>query len=163
MITLTRRYHFSASHRLHSAALGEAENARLYGKCNNPYGHGHDYVLEVTVAGNIDETTGLLLPIARLDRLVQNQVLHLFSHRNLNLDLPQFARLVPTTENVALVIAELLERQWHLLNDSQTGTAPRLHRVHVQETDRNGFEVLIGAPQNKSLLDFQHESVTVNA
>jgi len=155
MTTLTRRYRFSASHRLHSHALSDAENAELYGKCNNPFGHGHDYVLEVTAAGEIDEETGLLLPVAELDRLVQSEILPLFSHRNMNLDVPQFARLVPTTENVALVIAELLQERWKL--------RPRLHRVHVQETDRNGFEVLAGAPQNESSLDRQRESVTLNA
>ena len=71
MTRLTRRYRFSASHRLHSAELTEAENTRLYGKCNNPFGHGHDYVLEVSVTGEVDPATGLLLPVNRLDRLVK--------------------------------------------------------------------------------------------
>jgi 6-pyruvoyltetrahydropterin/6-carboxytetrahydropterin synthase len=121
MITLTRRYHFSASHRLHSPALSAAENARIFGKCNNPFGHGHNYTLEVTVA----EPIVSILP--KLDRLVAERVLSLFAHRNLNLDVPQFAHLVPTTENIALVIADLLKDQLPLV------------RIHIQETDRNSF------------------------
>src|SRR5271169_1078752 len=104
-VTLTRRYHFAASHRLHSRELSPAENARLYGKCNNPYGHGHDYVLEVTVGGEIDRETGVLVPLKELDDLVEDQVLKLFHNRNINMDVPPFGELVPTTENVALIIA----------------------------------------------------------
>jgi 6-pyruvoyltetrahydropterin/6-carboxytetrahydropterin synthase len=140
MITLTRIYRFSASHRLHSDELSEAENTRLYGKCNNPFGHGHDYVLEVTVAGEPDESTGLLVPVPTLDRLVQDVVLRQFAWRNVNLDVPQFARVVPTTENIALVIRDLLREHWNRYFDH---THARLHRVHIQETDRNGFEVLV--------------------
>lgn len=135
MITLTRLYRFSASHRLHSPALSEAENARLYGKCNNPFGHGHDYVLEVTVGGTPDPRTGLLVPVSKLDRLVEEAVLRLFAHSNINLDVPQFARRVPTTENLVLVITELLLQNW----DAYLGASIRLERVHIQETARNGF------------------------
>jgi 6-pyruvoyltetrahydropterin/6-carboxytetrahydropterin synthase len=140
MITLTRLYRFSASHRLHSAGLSDAENDRLYGKCNNPYGHGHDYILEVTATGFPDPVTGRLLPIAALDRLVEEKILHLFANRNLNLDLSEFATLVPTTENVALTIAAILERHWATYFDRSTAC---LSRVHIQETARNGFEVLL--------------------
>ncbi len=141
VLRLTRRYHFAASHRLHSRELSPAENARLYGKCNNPYGHGHDYVLEVTVGGEIDRTTGLLVPLKEFDDLVEDQVLKLFRNRNINLDVPQFRELVPTTENVALVIAQLLEAGWR---DAFGGHTARLERVHIQETERNGFEVVLG-------------------
>jgi 6-pyruvoyltetrahydropterin/6-carboxytetrahydropterin synthase len=140
MLSLTRVYRFSASHRLHSPLLSESENAAVFGKCNNPYGHGHDYVLSVTVAGNVNERTGLLISRRDLDQLVQEKVLHLFSHRNINEEVPQFADLVPTTENVTLVIADLLQQHWAAF----IGEA-RLMRVHVQETERNGFEVLIPA------------------
>jgi 6-pyruvoyltetrahydropterin/6-carboxytetrahydropterin synthase len=140
MLSLTRVYRFSASHRLHSPLLSESENAVVFGKCNNPYGHGHDYVLSVTVAGNVNERTGLLISRRDLDQLVQEKVLHLFSHRNINEEVPQFADLVPTTENVTLVIADLLQQHWAAC----VGEA-RLMRVHVQETERNGFEVLIPA------------------
>jgi 6-pyruvoyltetrahydropterin/6-carboxytetrahydropterin synthase len=163
MITLTRRYHFSSSHRLHTAALSDSENVRLYGKCNNPFGHGHDYVLEVTVAGPVDEHTGLLLPIERLDKLAKAVILQRFAHRNMNLDVPEFRELAPTTENMARVIANLLAGSWHILSGSPLERVPRLHRIHLQETDRNGFEVLLGTPEPQSLLVIQPESVTLNA
>ena len=145
MTTVTRRYRFSASHRLHSPDLTPAQNARLYGKCNNPFGHGHDYVLEVTVAGEVDRLSGLILPVSQLDRLVNEQVLQLFAHRNINLDIPSFENLVPTTENIALVITNSLRDRW---NAYFPQSSTRLHRVHIQETDRNGFEVLVAAPKN---------------
>lgn len=138
MMTLTRRYRFSASHRLHSPELSEAQNENLYGKCNNPFGHGHDYILEVTAAGDPDECTGLICPLRTLDRLVQEKILDAFSHRNLNRDIPHFSRLVPTTENLTSVVAELLQQDWN----SYLGSRVKLHRIHIQETDRNGFEVL---------------------
>src|ERR1700733_14104758 len=109
MISLTRRYHFPASHRLHSPRLSDAENARLYGKCNNPFGHGHDYVLELTVSGDLDQATGLLVPLALLDRFAAEKILRLFAYRNINVDVPQFASLVPTTENMVRVIGNLVD------------------------------------------------------
>jgi 6-pyruvoyltetrahydropterin/6-carboxytetrahydropterin synthase len=139
---ITRLYRFSASHRLHSPGLSATENLATYGKCNNPFGHGHNYVLEVTAAGDLDQQTGVLLPIAKLDRLVEETVLQRFGHSNINLDVPQFKDLVPTTENVVLVIAELLQRNWETY---LTGVPARLRRVHIQETDRNGFEVKLNA------------------
>jgi 6-pyruvoyltetrahydropterin/6-carboxytetrahydropterin synthase len=161
MISATRIYRFSASHRLHSPQLGEAENARLYGKCNNPFGHGHDYALEVTAAGRVDDATGLLFPVSKLDRLVGEKILQLFASRNMNLDVPQFAHLVPTTENVALVIAGLLQRHWKAYLG---GHAAHLRRVHIQETDRNGFEVLLAAPERCVILkEEESESVTIHA
>jgi len=160
MISVTRRYRFSASHRLHSESLSPAENTRIYGKCNNPFGHGHDYILEITAAGQIDARTGLLLPIARLDRLVENEVLRLFTYRNINADIPQFASLVPTTENVALIIAELLQREW--LTYFHDGNA-RLLRVHVQETGRNSFEVRLPAAIRNLTNHETIESRTINA
>jgi len=158
--TLTRLYRFSASHRLHSVRLGEDENERIYGKCNNPFGHGHDYVLEVTATGPVDPATGLVLPIGALDRLVEEKVLRAFANRNLNLDIPAFAELVPTSENVALVIARLLEQHW---TDYLGRTPARLSRIHVQETDRNGFEVLLPAPQSPSATHLENERLPVHA
>ena len=160
MTTLTRRYRFSASHRLHSPELTAAENAELYGKCNNPFGHGHDYTLEVTAAGEVDTFTGLILPIDQLDSLVEKKVLELFASRNINLDVPQFANLVPTTENIALVIADLLEEHW----SSYLGnTRARLERIHIQETDRNSFEVLLQVSRNNRIYSHEFESVTTHA
>jgi 6-pyruvoyltetrahydropterin/6-carboxytetrahydropterin synthase len=158
MITLTRVYRFAASHRLHSLQLSDRENAAIFGKCNNPYGHGHDYVLSVTVSGQINEQTGLLVSRSSLDQLIQEKVLHLFSHRNINLDVPQFANLVPTTENVALVIADLLQQSWR---EYAALREVRLERVHIQETDRNGFEVLM--PVCRTSESFENEGVLIHA
>src|SRR5512136_283461 len=108
MIRLTRRYRFSASHRLHSPALSERENAEVYGKCNNPHGHGHDYVLEVRVSGPLDGASGRVVAVPRLDRLVEEQVLSELRHANLNLDASQIAGDIPTTENLAAGIARRL-------------------------------------------------------
>jgi len=161
MISLTRRYHFPASHRLHTPLLSEAENSRLYGKCNNPFGHGHDYILELTVSGELDPATGLLVPLVRLDQFVADKILRHFAYRNINLDVPQFASLVPTTENVALVIADLVKGAWR---DSFGDLPIRASRVHIQETDRNGFEILIPALKTDILAaEERNESVIVHA
>jgi 6-pyruvoyltetrahydropterin/6-carboxytetrahydropterin synthase len=157
MITVTRRYRFSASHRLHSSRLSGAENQRLYGKCNNPFGHGHDYVLGVTASGAVDPITGLILDRAKLDRLVKEKILGVFASRNLNLDVPEFASMVPTTENIALVIAEILERFWNFYLGRETRA--RLCRVHLQETERNGFEILLPAVTRRAVPSHQLENV----
>ena len=160
MISLTRRYHFPASHRLHAVQLSEAENVRLYGKCNNPFGHGHDYVLALTISGTLDPLSGLLVPLARLDEFVATKILRLFAYRNINVDVPQFAGLVPTTENVALVIGDLVRQNWAEF----FGDLPvRASSVHVQETDRNGFEVFLPAPSIENLSAERNESVMVHA
>ncbi|HWF48019.1 MAG TPA: 6-carboxytetrahydropterin synthase [Bryobacteraceae bacterium] len=156
MITLTRRYRFPASHRLHSPELGDARNAELYGKCNNPYGHGHDYVLEISVGGEIDPATGLLLRVSQLDRLVEEKVLRLFSHRFINKDVPEFHTLAPTTENVALYIANVLEQN---LDAYIHGRGTWLSRVHLRETDRNGFEVRLGAAGRRRIRNAHRETV----
>jgi 6-pyruvoyltetrahydropterin/6-carboxytetrahydropterin synthase len=160
MISLTRRYHFPASHRLHSPSLSDAENAELYGKCNNPFGHGHNYVLELTVTGKLNQATGLLVPVARLDRFVTEKILRLFSYRNINVDVPQFAKIVPTTENMLLVIGELVRRHWaESFGDLQIYAT----RVHIQETDRNGFELLLPAPEIEKPSAQRNERVMVHA
>jgi 6-pyruvoyltetrahydropterin/6-carboxytetrahydropterin synthase len=156
MTTITRFYRFSASHRLHSSRLSEAENQRLYGKCNNPFGHGHDYVLEVSAAGAIDPTTGLILTRAKLDRLVEEKILAAFASRNMNLDLPEFATLVPTTENIALAIARRLQQHWAAY---LAGSSARLSRVHIQETARNSFEVLLPASPDRPAPHHEMENV----
>ena len=160
MITITRRYRFSASHRLHAAALSKVENARLYGKCNNPFGHGHDYVLEVTAAGPVNPVTGLIVPLVRLDKLVEEQVLRVFASRNINLDIPHFAAVVPTTENIASLMAQLLQDNWKAYIGDP---AIEFLRVHVQETDRNGFEILIRDFQRTPQINSEIESVPVHA
>jgi 6-pyruvoyltetrahydropterin/6-carboxytetrahydropterin synthase len=129
-ITLTRRYSFAASHRLHSGQLSEAENQRLYGKCNNPYGHGHNYVVEVTLAGPVDPATGMIANLADLDAYVQKNVLEDFDHRYMNEEIPVFAKQVPTTENLCIEI----------FNRLRSFPGARLARVRIEETARNSFE-----------------------
>ena len=104
MVHLTRRYRFSAAHRLHNEALSAEENVGLYGKCNNPRGHGHEYVLEVTVTGEVDPQTGMVMDLGLLDRLVEREVLDRFDHMHLNLDVANFRERVPTTENPTAVM-----------------------------------------------------------
>ena len=129
-IHLTRRYSFSASHRLHNPALSEAENNRVYGKCNNPYGHGHNYVVEVTVSGAPDPATGMVANLVDLDGFVQREVLDAFDHRYLNEEVPLFRDHVPTTENLCVEIYCRL----------RAFPAARLERIRIEETGLNSFE-----------------------
>src|SRR5215475_12498471 len=103
---LTRRYRFSASHRLHNIDMSDAENRETYGKCNNPYGHGHNYTLEVTVSGQVDAATGMVCNLADLDGFVHKEVLAHYDLENLNI-LKEFAKNVPTTENLCMEIYEI--------------------------------------------------------
>ena len=127
---LTRRYMFSASHRLHSDAMSDAENAAIYGKCNNPYGHGHNYMLEVTVSGPVADRTGMVCDLTDLDGLVHREILERFDHQNLNM-LVQFMERVPTTENLCIVIYDILQRGFH---------PAHLEKVRFEETMMNSFE-----------------------
>src|SRR6266568_826256 len=105
-IYLTRRYWISASHRLHNDAFSERRNRETYGKCNNPYGHGHNYTIEVTVSGPVAEQTGMVSNLADLDGFLRAEILDRYDHQNLNL-LPEFARTVPTTENLCIAIYKI--------------------------------------------------------
>ena len=127
---LTRRYMFSASHRLNSDQLSAEENRAIYGKCNNPYGHGHNYTVEVTVSGQVDEQTGMVCNLVDLDSFVRGQVLDRYDHQNLNL-LPEFSDKVPTTENLCIAIYEILKRRF---------TKAHLEKVRIEETMMNSFE-----------------------
>ena len=129
-IELGRRYHFAASHRLHSPALSEEENCRIYGKCNNPFGHGHNYVVEVLVSGEIDPATGMIANLADLDGFVEREVLDPFDHKSLNEDVAAFDAAVHTTENLCIEIFRRLK----------TFPNAKLERVRVQETSNNSFE-----------------------
>jgi len=129
-IELGRRYRFSASHRLHSATLSEDENRRVYGKCNNPHGHGHNYVVEVSVSGTVDPATGMIANLADLDSFVDREVIEPFDHKSLNEDVAAFRENVPTTENVCKEIFERLKRF----------PKAKLERVRVEETGNNTFE-----------------------
>src|SRR5215469_1610805 len=127
---LTRRYRFSASHRLHSAEMSEDENRATYGKCNNPHGHGHNYALEVTVSGQVDPATGMVCNLVDLDRCVESQVLTRYNLENLNV-LEEFSVTVPTTENLCIQIFKILQRRF-----------PHAHLdgVRLEETMMNSFE-----------------------
>jgi 6-pyruvoyltetrahydropterin/6-carboxytetrahydropterin synthase len=138
VIRVTRRYEFSASHRLHAAGLAEEENQRLYGKCNNPFGHGHNYVLEVSVRGPVEARSGRAVDPAALDRLVRERVINAFDHKNLNEEIDAFQRVVPTTENLSLLIHERLRQGWR---SAFPGPWPELEKVRIAETERNIFEV----------------------
>ncbi len=127
---LTRRYLFSASHRLHSAEMSAEENRATYGKCNNPYGHGHNYTLEVAVSGQVDQSTGMVCNLVDLDECVKKEVLDRYDLENLNY-LQEFAVTVPTTENLCIEIFELLQR---------TFFHAHLERVRLEETMMNSFE-----------------------
>lgn len=138
MFRVTRRYRFSASHRLHSVRLTEAENRELYGKCNNPYGHGHNYVVDVSVMGPLDAATGRAVDPERLDELVSRQVLQPFDHRNLNAEVAAFGTVVPTSENLGVEICRRLKQCW---KEVFPGDWPRLEKIRIEETPRNIFEV----------------------
>ena len=129
-IELGRRYRFAASHRLHSPHLSEEENYRVFGKCNNPYGHGHSYVVEVGFSGKIDPATGMIANLTDLDAFVQCRVLEEFDHRSLNEDVAAFRNKVPTTENLCIEIFRRL----------QTFPHAKLERIRIEETGKNSFE-----------------------
>ncbi len=109
-IVLTRRYRFVASHRLHSAQFSEEENGRIYGKCSNPYGHGHNYAVEVSISGPVDAATGMIANLADLDSFVEREVLEDFDHRYLNKEVPLFQKTVPTSENLCIEIYKRLKK-----------------------------------------------------
>jgi len=127
---LTRRYRFSASHRLNSAAMSAEENLATYGKCNNPHGHGHNYTLEVTVSGAVDQTTGMVCNLVDLDGFVEEEVVSRYDLENLNV-LQEFSQTVPTTENLCVEIFEILHRGFQKAH---------LERVRLEETMMNSFE-----------------------
>ncbi len=138
MLCLTRRYPFAASHRLHTGQLSAEENARLFGKCNNPFGHGHNYVVEVSLSGEADEASGMLIRRDEIDDFVQKNVLSRLDHANLNSDVPELESVVPTTENLTLLIQRWLRAAWER---EFAGRDLRLSRVRIEETGRNSFEV----------------------
>jgi 6-pyruvoyltetrahydropterin/6-carboxytetrahydropterin synthase len=127
---LSRRYLFSASHRLHSEAMSDEENQSTYGKCNNPYGHGHNYIVEVTVSGPVDAATGMVCNLTDLDGFIEREVLARYDHENLN-TMKEFTREVPTTENLCIQIYEIVQRSFHHAH---------LERVKLEETMMNSFE-----------------------
>ena len=127
---LSRRYLFSASHRLHSEAMSKEENQSTYGKCNNPHGHGHNYTIQITVSGHVDEKTGMVCNLTDLDSFIEREVLARYDHENLN-TLQEFAAEVPTTENLCVQIYEIVHRGF---------SHAHLEKVCLEETMMNSFE-----------------------
>ena len=137
---LSIRTHFAAAHRLAREELSQAENEAIYGKCARPHGHGHNYLLDVTVRGAIDARTGMVCDLAALQGLVQDLVVEPFDHTFLNKDVPHFATCVPTAENIALHIADRLSAPI-------AATGARLHKVRLQESPNNAAEVFAETPR----------------
>jgi 6-pyruvoyltetrahydropterin/6-carboxytetrahydropterin synthase len=129
-IELGRRYRFAASHRLHTSQLSDEENCRVYGKCDNPFGHGHNYLVEVNVSGEVDPATGMIANLADLDGFVEHQIIEPFDHRNLNEEVAAFRETVPTTENLCVEIFQRLK----------SFPKAKLERVRIEETGNNSFE-----------------------
>jgi len=126
---LGRRYRFSASHRLHVDGFSDERNREVFGKCNNPFGHGHNYWLEIVLSGAVDPTTGMVCNLVEIDEFAQRRLIAKFDHQNLN-TLPEFAALVPSTENLAIVIWEILKGF----------TAAKVEKIRIEETPNNSFE-----------------------
>jgi 6-pyruvoyltetrahydropterin/6-carboxytetrahydropterin synthase len=126
-VTVTRRVHFNAAHRLHNPALSDKENQRIFGLCNSPNYHGHNYELDVSVEGDIDPRSGYVADLGEVKRIVEELVLLRLDHKNLNLDVPEFRELNPTSENIVVVI-------WQMLAGRLPGT---LTRLVLWETPRN--------------------------
>jgi len=125
MMYVTRRVEFSASHFYHNLRLSPEENQRIFGKCNNPHGHGHNYVLDVTVAGEVDATTGMVIDVKELKKLLEREVLEIVDHRFLNKEVPAFATKIPTSENVAVQIWDWLAPKL---------ARGKLYRIRLYET-----------------------------
>jgi 6-pyruvoyltetrahydropterin/6-carboxytetrahydropterin synthase len=137
---LSIRTHFAAAHRLARPELSQAENEAIYGKCARPHGHGHNYLLDVTVRGRIDPRTGMVCDLAALQQIVDDLVVEPFDHTFLNKDVAHFATTVPTAENIALHIADLL-------TGPIAATGARLHKVRLQESPNNAAEVFAETPR----------------
>jgi 6-pyruvoyltetrahydropterin/6-carboxytetrahydropterin synthase len=125
MVYLTRKAEFSASHHYHNPEFSAEENQRVFGKCNNPNGHGHNYTLEVTVKGEVDRKTGFVVDLKQLKEVMHREVIEAMDHRYLNKEVPEFKNQVPTTENIAIAAWKRLEKKLNVA---------KLHRVRVYET-----------------------------
>lgn len=130
MIYITRKFHFSASHRVFNPELNDEENYRIYGKCSNPNGHGHNYVMEVTVAGEIDPAIGFVMDLTELKNLVEKEIINKVDHKNLNIDVPFMKDVLPSTENIAVTFWQQIESK---INNSKR----KLYSIRVEETVNN--------------------------
>ena len=133
MIFITRKFHFSASHRVYNPGLSDEENYKIYGKCSNPSGHGHNYIMDVTVAGEIDRNTGFVMDLTELKRIVEKEIIEKVDHRNLNTDVDFMKDVLPSTENVA-------EKFWEQIELKINRTNRKLYSIKLQETINNSVE-----------------------
>lgn len=131
MVYHTKVYEFSAAHRLHSHQLSDEENLEIFGKCNNPSGHGHNYILEITIKGDVDSKTGLVADLDLIDNVVEREVFTRFDYKHLNLDTPEFETVNPTSENFVKVLWDVLEPNLRPV---------MLHRLRLRETPKNHFD-----------------------
>lgn len=127
-VELTRRAHFSAAHRLHSDALSDEENCRIYGVCNNPYGHGHNYYIEVTIEGEPDPTTGMIINLSELDAMIDRELISQIDHHHFNYDVPFTQNLIPTVENLVIAF-------WNILEPRLSNV--KLRRIRLWESENN--------------------------
>lgn len=133
MIYITRRFHFSASHRVYNPGLSDDENFKIYGKCSNPNGHGHNYIMDITVAGEVDNSTGFVMDLTELKRITEEEIISKVDHRNLNADVDFMQGILPTTENVAIKFWEQIENKINVGNR-------KLYSVKIRETVNNSVE-----------------------
>jgi 6-pyruvoyltetrahydropterin/6-carboxytetrahydropterin synthase len=130
---ITRRFHFSASHRVYNPALSNEENFRLYGKCSNPGGHGHNYVMDITVAGEVDSKTGFVMDLTELKKIVEDAIITKVDHKNLNVDVDFMSGVLPSTENIAV-------KFWEQIEEKINGPKRNLSSVKIKETVNNSVE-----------------------
>jgi 6-pyruvoyltetrahydropterin/6-carboxytetrahydropterin synthase len=151
MVYVTRKAHFSAAHRLYNPTFSDEQNEAIFDKCNNPKGHGHNYTLEVTVAGIPDPLTGYVIDLKRLARLMDEHIINKVDHKHLNFDVPELRGIIPTAENIAVVFWQIL--QPHI-------TEGKLHSIKVFESDNNFVEYL-GEPVGK-LMMYSIDDIMIN-
>jgi 6-pyruvoyltetrahydropterin/6-carboxytetrahydropterin synthase len=146
-VVFGRRYRIAASHRLHAEKLTEEENSRVFGKCNNSYGHGHNYVVEIHVSGPVDPATGMIVNLTDLDKFVEREVIEPFDHKSLNEDIATFRAAVPTTENLCREIYQRLKGF----------PLAKLERVRIEETSNNAFEYAGEETQHRDAIQQENQ------
>lgn len=137
-VYVSRKIEFNAAHRLFNPHVTEEKNVEIYGKCSNKYGHGHNYLLEVTISGTIDRNTGFLFDLKELKAILEEEIIARFDHKHLNHDVPQLQECVPTTEVLAVLIWDILEERLRIINNRELS----LHEVKIYETGNNAVRYL---------------------
>ncbi len=133
MMLITRKFHFSASHRVFNPKLSDAENLKIYGKCSNPNGHGHNYIMEVSVSGDVDPETGFVMDLTELKSIVEKYIIEKVDHKNLNIDVDFLKGVLPSTENLAV-------KFWNEIENAVNTGKRKLHALRLEETVNNSVE-----------------------